>query len=84
MVRHIEMYCRANNYDLMAVAAVPVHGVAFWTSNGFKMKHAAPTAQEPEDDGQEHRRRGKLRKRDVFLAVNMLVFDDTPLFAKYL
>ena len=39
MVRHIELYCRANTYDLIAVAAVPVHGVAFWASNGFTEEH---------------------------------------------
>merc|ERR1712083_1145075 len=78
MVRYIEVYCRANNYDLMAVAAVPVHGVAFWTANGFEMKHAAPSMVEADDDKKEE------KKRDIFLANNMLVFDDTPLFAKYL
>ena len=60
MVKEIELYCIANNYDLMSVAAVPVHGEAFWKSNGFK------------------------ERKDVWLRQNMLVFDDTPLFAKYL
>merc|ERR1712136_526626 len=46
MVRYIEMYCRMNTYDLMAVAAVPVHGVAFWKSNGFSMWHSAPNYDE--------------------------------------
>merc|ERR1712083_299063 len=67
MVRHIEVYCRANNYDLMAVAAVPVHGVAFWTSNGFKEEHSAPTTAMDEDK----------KKTDEWLSKNMLVFDDT-------
>eukprot|EP01083_Nonionella_stella_P283375 964467_1 len=64
MVKHMELYCIANGYDLMSVAAVPGHGEAFWQSNGFK--DSANTAT------------------NHFLRNNMLVFDDTPLYAKHL
>ena len=40
MVKEIELYCIANNYDLISVAAVPGHGESFWASNGFEERHS--------------------------------------------
>ena len=71
MVSKIELYCIANGYDLISVAAVPGHGESFWKSNGFKEKHSAPLSKD-------------RHKEDAWLRQNMLVFDDTPLFAKHL
>ena len=74
MVKHIELYCIQNQYDIMAVAAVPVHGEAFWKSNGFELRHNAPTSDKE-----------KMKDKKMafeMLRHHMLVFDDTPLFAK--
>ena len=75
MVRQIELYCIQNQYDMMAVAAVPIHGESFWKSNGFELRHNAPTYNAPvvkKGDGEYE-----------MLRHHMLVFDDTPLFAKH-
>merc|ERR1719242_26040 len=85
MVRQIELYCIQNQYDLMAVAAVPVHGEAFWKSNGFELRHNSPT-KEAETEGNKHHPGRLVYGNEVImngemLKHHMLVFDDTPLFA---
>eukprot|EP00483_Globobulimina_turgida_P013524 UN13549 len=73
MVKEIELYCIANGYDLMSVAAVPGHGEKFWASNGFQLEHCAAENDDKKDKS----------GRNEWLRNNMLVFDDTPLYAKY-
>ena len=75
MAKQIEHYCLSNGYDLMAVAAVPHHGESFWKSNGYKMQVEAA--------GNESNER-MISAKAAWLRSNMLVFDDTPLYAKYL
>eukprot|EP01084_Bolivina_argentea_P130201 229861_1 len=71
MAKRIECYCRENCYDLIAVAAVKGHGESFWSSNGFEMKHKQTNEMD-------------LKGVKSWLQNNMLVFTDTPLFAKFL
>eukprot|EP01084_Bolivina_argentea_P009171 17149_1 len=81
MVKQIELYCIANDYDLMTVAAVPGHGENFWKFNGFEMKHYAVKSNEKNEE------RSGYSSNDIYnewMKLNMLVFDDTPLFAKLL
>ena len=97
MVKRIIAFCRSNCYDIITVAAVPRHGVAFWKNNGFEMKYD-PTGKYKDDD----KKKTKKKKQDNgyrysewehghretgfigFMRDNMLKFQDTPLFAKFL
>ena len=91
MVKRIMAFCRSNCYDIVSVAAVPRHGVAFWKKNGFGMKYD-PTGKYKDDDnenkGDIHYFEWKYRDKKImftdFMKDNMLIFGDTPLFAKFL
>merc|ERR1712228_444750 len=75
MVKQIELYCISNQYDMMAVAAVPIHGESFWKSNGFELRHNAPAnnTEKVKNESGEYE----------LLKHHMLVFDDTSLYAKH-
>ena len=93
MVKRIMAFCRSNCYDIVSVAAVPRHGISFWSNNGFEMKYD-PTNRY-KDDGKVKKKGNSdryiawengnnMKKFIQFMKDNMLKFQDTPLFAKFL
>eukprot|EP01084_Bolivina_argentea_P253295 425415_1 len=86
MVKRIELYARQNCFDIISVAAVPGHGVGFWTRNGFEQIYDEKKCLCVERKNTRDKRWGLTisQQFDGWILKNMLVFDDTPLFAKYL
>eukprot|EP01084_Bolivina_argentea_P262436 443784_1 len=91
MHKKIEIFCRQNCIDIMAVAAVPKHGISFWKSNGFKEYvmsdgNIVESEKKKEKKGWDWYRRNncKIDEKTIaqYLKSNMLVFCDTPLYAK--
>ena len=77
MVEHIEFFVRKHCFNCVSVAAVPRHGVGFWVKNGFE--------QYVDENGTIAIDRPSMNAHDaLFLKLNMLVFLDTPLFAKFM
>eukprot|EP01084_Bolivina_argentea_P032079 59346_1 len=70
MMREIELYCIQNNYDVISVARLSGKNEEFWKSNGFRKEYDI------------------VKKKDCHFGLglslrhNMLVFNDTDLYAK--
>eukprot|EP01084_Bolivina_argentea_P181310 313146_1 len=87
MVKRIELYARSNCIDILSVAAVPGHGVKFWSKNGFEEIYDNKKClnKSLKRYGNDDKTDNVVAKQfDAWILNNMLVFEDTPLFVKYL
>lgn len=87
VVSELLTYARVNSFDLLSVAAVPAQGIAFWTNNGLS-QFATSSLPSPTSDSvavsSNPLDAGKHQMVSSFLRANMLMFPDTPLFARVL
>jgi hypothetical protein len=91
----LEALAKSMGCSAIAVAAVPVQGMAFWTKRcGFEVLVPLKDGQEDEQDHQNQKAPGNTTKAEhleepvnelgEFLLKHMLLFTDTPLVAKVL
>jgi hypothetical protein len=90
VVDRLLTFARVENFDVISVAAVPAQGVTFWKKNGLfyypdpSLNAPAKSFKEITDNLDVSRDVAKVKQLCSFLHTNMLVFPDTPLFARVL
>lgn len=83
IVERLVTYARWQNFDVVAVAAVPQQGQAFWSRMGLQNLGAFRKTQAPGYKGFNliYQTQPTRKQLAEFLNQHMLGFDDTPIFA---
>jgi len=90
VVDRLLTFAHAETFNVVSVAAVPAQGVAFWSKNGFSYfpdPNITSLAKYPKDvnDAKDLTLDAAKGKQICsFLHSHMLMFPDTPLFARVL